>query len=230
MPISENLIALGGLITANLSLILSIILAKSSRKEPFKKAFYDQQMKATLDCADALVATQMAIDNFLLSTEERLLDFNMPRAQFIEAIQHEKDKLRIAILRYSPYLPTEIFATLSEYLAFLELVTGEMKTHEGFTSIGRNNQQIEPWEDFYANFALAILSIRKFLGVGPLTSSIARTVGTKDRRPVTEDKNAREIIRLLQRTTTYPHPIDSALIKTQREMVPNISFLDLLCA
>lgn len=204
MQMSENLIAIGGLLTAVLSIILSIILAKSSRIEPFKKALYDQQMKATLDCADALVSTQVAIDNFLLSTETRLLDFDKTRAQFIEAVHLEKNELRITVLRYSPYLPTEIFASLSEYLAFLELVIGEMKTHEGFASIGRNIQQIEPWEDFYANFALAILSIRKFLGVGPLTSSIARTVGTEDRHIIIEDKNAREIIRLLQRNYDIP--------------------------
>lgn len=205
MQIPEGILTLGSLIIALLSIILSIILANRSRVEPYKKALYDQQMKSAIECADALVAAQVAIDIFHSTHPEcSILDNEEKRSHFRENVYLTKLNLRITILRNSPHLPTKVFGTLSEYLAFFELILGEMRTDEGFASIGRNIQQLDPWEIFYADFALAIISIRDFIGVGPLTSSIAQTVGSDKQQPEIENQNVRELIRLLQRNYDVP--------------------------
>jgi hypothetical protein len=201
MDLLGALVPIASLIVAG----MSVYLAHKSRQEPFQKALYDLQVKAASDTADALVSTQSAIDRVALSIPSPILDDEKSHAVFAKLVKSPKEELRRTILRYSPFLPTQVFSALSEYLAHLELVLGEMHTSEGFHSIGRYTQTRNPWDDFYANFAIAITSIRDFLGVGPLTSSIARTLGATKREPHAEvAKRARELIRLLQREYDTP--------------------------
>ncbi len=196
MDIIATVVALAGVAVA----ALSVWLAYRGRVDPYQKSLYDLQIAGASEAMTALVQVQSAIDNFALSNGRPILADDAAKEEFRRSVVSPKDDLRKVVLRYSPFLPAHVFAALSEYLSHLELVVGEMKTHFGFETIGRYEAIQDPWDHFYANFAVAVVSLRDFLGVGPLTSSIAKTVGATRREPDADvEARAQELIRLLQR-------------------------------
>ena len=198
MEIISALIGLGGLFVA----ALSVILVYRSRLQAHSQALYDRQLLAASEAAEALVEVNGAIEEVRFRKNIDLLDDERSRRVFKDAVYQPKEKLRRVILRNSPFLPSSVFSHLSEYLAHIELVLGEMATGETDYTIGRYEQTHRPWDDSTANFALAVIAIRDFLGVGTLTPTFkAEEVQDPDSETY---KKTREIIRLLDKQYDRP--------------------------
>ena len=200
MEILSGIIGIGGLVVAALSLYYSY----RSRIQPYNDALYRIQIQGASDAIDSLVKVNQAIDKFKLDTKRTILlsadDFGL----FKEAVYPSKEILRETILKYSPYFPNRVFLALSEYLAHIELVIGEMKSHEAYASIGRHEMICNPWDHLIYNFALAVQEIRDYLGVGPISSSIAKTFGKNEDLDDDVKAKTRELVRLIQREYDWP--------------------------
>ena len=209
MDIINSLVALGGLALAG----VSVILIYRSRHQPQSEALYNRQLDAATEAADALVDVNTAIDDFRFRKGIDIIEGEKERALFKKGVYEPKERLRRVLLRNSPFLPSPVFAELSEYLANVELALGEMETHEADWGIGRITQIARPWDIATATFAASVIAIRDFLGVGPLTARFAKHRDGQD--PLSDPdarKKAREIVRLLERQ--YDRP-SSPLIPTE---------------
>jgi len=202
MDILNSLSGLFGVIVA----AVSVYFIYKSRADQYKNELYSQQIKAVLDLTSSLYSVQIALNH--IPTDEKIffIDDDKQRKIIKKKLKEPKNELREKLIQCSPILPPKVFSSFTEYIALIELSIGEMSSAPENSGNWRNCLQHSPWETLQGQFVSTIMSIRDFLGVGPLSQSIEQVIGGKRKD---EDKellrNAWEILRLLQYQYDKPY-------------------------
>ena len=209
MEILNSLVALAGLGVA----ALSVFLVYRARHQTYSRALYDRQLLAASEAIEALIEVNAAVEGFRFRQGVDIIGSDKERRAFKKAVYEPKETLRKAVLRNSAFLPSTVFSELTAYLANIELSLGEMASGEQYVTIGRITQIDRPWDEATATFASAIIAMRDFLGVGPLTPRFRKNEPGEDPLSDPEAKRkVRDLVRLLERQYDTPQnpllPVD----------------------